>query len=220
MAEGAQQRLVDILCSCIPAVPLSARAPRLPVPPAPQVKDFNDPAQTQFAFLLSSKAGGCGLNLIGANRLVLFGEGPCRAAGCRRRRLQALSSALSSSCSKTAVTLAAPRTPPCPAAAASAAPRLAPSCRPLLEPSRRQAGGGARVAGRPAEARVRVPLPGGGQHRGEGVPAPAQQGGAAAGGAGGTRGLPPVAATAEVLGVPCCWSSPAPAPRRVFSKYS
>lgn len=33
---------------------------------------FNDPAEKQFAFLLSSKAGGCGLNLIGANRLVLF----------------------------------------------------------------------------------------------------------------------------------------------------
>jgi len=30
----------------------------------------NDPSQ--YAFLLSSKAGGCGLNLIGANRLVLF----------------------------------------------------------------------------------------------------------------------------------------------------
>ncbi len=44
--------------------------------PAPlflQVKDFNDPSQNQFAFLLSSKAGGCGLNLIGGNRLVLFG---------------------------------------------------------------------------------------------------------------------------------------------------
>lgn len=33
---------------------------------------FNDPAQQQFVFLLSSKAGGCGLNLIGGNRLVLF----------------------------------------------------------------------------------------------------------------------------------------------------
>ncbi|OQR83876.1 DNA repair and recombination protein RAD54 [Achlya hypogyna] len=33
---------------------------------------FNDPKTNSFAFLLSSKAGGCGLNLIGANRLVLF----------------------------------------------------------------------------------------------------------------------------------------------------
>ncbi|KAL3681387.1 hypothetical protein R1sor_024343 [Riccia sorocarpa] len=36
------------------------------------VKKFNDPSQNEFAFLLSSKAGGCGLNLIGGNRLVLF----------------------------------------------------------------------------------------------------------------------------------------------------
>ena len=36
------------------------------------VTDFNDPSQDQFIFLLSSKAGGCGLNLVGANRLVLF----------------------------------------------------------------------------------------------------------------------------------------------------
>ena len=34
------------------------------------VKAFNDPAQRQFVFLLSSKAGGCGLNLIGGNRSV------------------------------------------------------------------------------------------------------------------------------------------------------
>lgn len=36
---------------------------------------FNEPsgsAATSFAFLLSSKAGGCGVNLVGANRLVLF----------------------------------------------------------------------------------------------------------------------------------------------------
>ncbi|XP_055834255.1 protein CHROMATIN REMODELING 25 isoform X2 [Solanum dulcamara] len=36
------------------------------------VNHFNDPAKDEFAFLLSSKAGGCGLNLIGGNRLVLF----------------------------------------------------------------------------------------------------------------------------------------------------
>ena len=33
---------------------------------------FNDPASPEFIFMLSSKAGGCGLNLIGANRLVMF----------------------------------------------------------------------------------------------------------------------------------------------------
>lgn len=36
------------------------------------VDDFNDPTSSLVAFLLSSKAGGCGLNLIGGNRLVLF----------------------------------------------------------------------------------------------------------------------------------------------------
>ncbi|CAH9100397.1 unnamed protein product [Cuscuta europaea] len=36
------------------------------------VNEFNDPLKDGFAFLLSSKAGGCGLNLIGGNRLVLF----------------------------------------------------------------------------------------------------------------------------------------------------
>ncbi|PIA56435.1 hypothetical protein AQUCO_00700632v1 [Aquilegia coerulea] len=36
------------------------------------VNSFNDPSKDEFVFLLSSKAGGCGLNLIGGNRLVLF----------------------------------------------------------------------------------------------------------------------------------------------------
>lgn len=36
------------------------------------VDEFNDPGSSLVAFLLSSKAGGCGLNLIGGNRLVLF----------------------------------------------------------------------------------------------------------------------------------------------------
>ncbi|RUP50247.1 DNA repair and recombination protein RAD54 [Jimgerdemannia flammicorona] len=39
------------------------------------VDRFNDPSGDEFVFLLSSKAGGCGLNLIGANRLVLFDPG-------------------------------------------------------------------------------------------------------------------------------------------------
>ena len=34
------------------------------------VDEFNNPASHSFAFLLSSKAGGCGINLIGGNRLV------------------------------------------------------------------------------------------------------------------------------------------------------
>lgn len=35
------------------------------------VDRFNDPEGSECVFLLSSKAGGCGINLIGANRLVL-----------------------------------------------------------------------------------------------------------------------------------------------------
>ena len=38
----------------------------------PCTQVFDDPLARQFVFLLSSKAGGCGLNLIGGNRLVLF----------------------------------------------------------------------------------------------------------------------------------------------------
>lgn len=41
------------------------------------VDEFNDPASALVAFLLSSKAGGCGINLIGGNRLVLFDPGKC-----------------------------------------------------------------------------------------------------------------------------------------------
>lgn len=35
------------------------------------VEEFNKPESPEFIFLLSSKAGGCGLNLIGANRLIM-----------------------------------------------------------------------------------------------------------------------------------------------------
>jgi DNA repair and recombination RAD54-like protein len=47
------------------------------------VDRFNDPEGAEFVFLLSSKAGGCGLNLIGANRLVLFDPGACRVRPAR-----------------------------------------------------------------------------------------------------------------------------------------
>lgn len=36
------------------------------------VDKFNNPQSDEFIFLLSSKAGGCGINLIGANRLILM----------------------------------------------------------------------------------------------------------------------------------------------------
>ncbi|CAL1572573.1 unnamed protein product [Knipowitschia caucasica] len=39
---------------------------------AKMVERFNRPDSGDFIFMLSSKAGGCGLNLIGANRLVMF----------------------------------------------------------------------------------------------------------------------------------------------------
>ncbi|KAK4312620.1 hypothetical protein Pmani_015962 [Petrolisthes manimaculis] len=39
---------------------------------AKMVEQFNDPSSKDFIFMLSSKAGGCGINLIGANRLVMF----------------------------------------------------------------------------------------------------------------------------------------------------
>ncbi|XP_071799546.1 DNA repair and recombination protein RAD54-like isoform X2 [Asterias amurensis] len=39
---------------------------------AKMVERFNNPSSPEFIFMLSSKAGGCGLNLIGANRLVMF----------------------------------------------------------------------------------------------------------------------------------------------------
>ena len=48
-----------------------------------QVDRFNAPDSDVFVFLLSSRAGGVGLNLVGANRLVLFdpdwnpGESSC-----------------------------------------------------------------------------------------------------------------------------------------------
>lgn len=47
------------------------------------VARFNDPESKEFVFLLSSKAGGCGINLIGANRLILFDPVSLRECGVR-----------------------------------------------------------------------------------------------------------------------------------------
>jgi hypothetical protein len=41
------------------------------------VDHLTDKNSGAFVFLLSSKAGGCGLNLVGANRLVLFDPDWC-----------------------------------------------------------------------------------------------------------------------------------------------
>lgn len=54
------------------------------------VDQFNDPEGKEFIFLLSSKAGGCGINLIGANRLILFDPGKPSSS----RRWTALTPAL------------------------------------------------------------------------------------------------------------------------------
>jgi DNA repair and recombination RAD54-like protein len=55
------------------------------------VNDFNDKSSDVMVFLLSAKAGGCGLNLIGGNRLVLFDpdwvRGVLRAQRAWRRAL-------------------------------------------------------------------------------------------------------------------------------------
>ncbi len=47
------------------------------------VDQFNNPEGKEFIFLLSSKAGGCGINLIGANRLILFDPGMLFGHLCR-----------------------------------------------------------------------------------------------------------------------------------------
>lgn len=56
-------------------------------PPCSQalVDEFNSPAHPSFVLLLSSKAGGCGLNIIGANRLILL-DPRCPGWGSRGER--------------------------------------------------------------------------------------------------------------------------------------
>ena len=60
---------------------------------ARMVAQFNaEPGQ--FVFLLSSKAGGCGINLIGGNRLVLFDPDWCAPYICSKTPHTLRSSAL------------------------------------------------------------------------------------------------------------------------------
>ena len=71
--DGTSQCTVRHVCS--PAVPHNTMN-------GGQVCAFNRPGNTTFAFLLSSKAGGVGLNLIGASRIALvdpdWNPGECR----------------------------------------------------------------------------------------------------------------------------------------------
>lgn len=56
------------------------------------VAEFNKPESDRFIFMLSSKAGGCGLNLIGANRLVMFDPdwNPANDEQVRKSNIQTL----------------------------------------------------------------------------------------------------------------------------------
>ena len=123
------------------------------------VNDFNDKSSDVMVFLLSAKAGGCGLNLIGGNRLVLFDP-------------DWVSTAIAA-CMVTgpSLILAHPCSP-------SPSP-LRCSRRRLTEPCDRQAGCWACLARWTDKAHVHLPLRDDGNDRGKGVPAPAYEGGSA-----------------------------------------
>ena len=150
------------------------------------VKQFCDPARGQFVFLLSSKAGGCGLNLVGANRLILFdpawnpaddkqagggGGEACSGQGAATRPFAA-------------PPVPAPKRtrPPRPRHRHQPNPPPPPPTQPPLP------GGGPRVAGRPGAAGVRVPPAGDGRAGRKDLAAPVQQGGAQVRGGRGGRG--------------------------------
>ena len=80
------------------------------------VNSFNDPSHPSFLLLLSSKAGGVGLNIIGANRLFLFDPGASsvfcafvslwrRGASLARSLRRSLARALSRRCCRSPLSL-------------------------------------------------------------------------------------------------------------------
>lgn len=69
LAAAARALLVQVVKLLPPPLPVWPSG----WPPASCAVLLRPPADNQFVFLLSSKAGGCGLNMVGGNRLVLFG---------------------------------------------------------------------------------------------------------------------------------------------------
>ena len=82
MKEGDRIVIVANTTSVLDIIEELCKASKYPVlrldgtTPGPKrtklVDEFNNQFSNSFVFLLSSKAGGCGINLIGGNRLVLF----------------------------------------------------------------------------------------------------------------------------------------------------
>ena len=122
-----------------------------------RVDEFNSPAHPSFVLLLSSKAGGCGLNIVGANRLILLDPRWARGIGW------------------------VPGASSCGAGTEGGGgglggDRLMPARLLQLEPRGRPAGHGAGVAGGAAEGCLHLPPAHHGQHRGEDLSAPGAAG--------------------------------------------
>jgi DNA repair and recombination RAD54-like protein len=67
--DGSLRCDAHVPCHAAECVPMPMPCPARSIGKRQKLVDqFNDPKSPAFLFLLSSKAGGCGLNLIGANR--------------------------------------------------------------------------------------------------------------------------------------------------------
>ena len=154
-------------------IPTAAMPPLLPHTPTTQIEDYNREGSDKFIFLLSTRAGGLGINLYTADVVVLYDSGVPRCARCAvlhcaasktrktmsdwRGRSSTGSEALTCPCT------AAPLPPCC--------PPPAPACRRRyrLEPADGPAGHGPCAPHRPEEGGAGVPSVHRRCHRGEGV---------------------------------------------------
>ena len=55
-----------------PALPLPCPPLPSPLPPQRQIEDFNHPNSEKFLFMLSTRAGGLGINLATADTVILY----------------------------------------------------------------------------------------------------------------------------------------------------